>query len=277
MGGSTGGWDERDGKQELQPPDSRTEHASWPAARRMASRPKKCFISYLFYSRIRVTEIGTRLDSLPLIRIRSLSRVETPEQVTFRPRRSQRRQRLIKRPANTGTWMRDCSFPCWFHSSSSCCVSAVQGGRRQHGAGPGRPGSASSSTQTVYRWKALSAATLWCSVPARYPQELYQARRRSSGDHVHIAYGHVFVNEEQLLEAYVPSDYLDARSYSDIWFRSNCYFVLAIIAPCPMDSRGFWASDAQLTSMAKLSSATGPWRSLGICTDTPCLRSYRSR
>src|SRR5262252_4254498 len=33
------------------------------------------------------------------------------------------------------------------------------------------------------------------------------------GDRIRIAYGHVYVNDSPVSEPYVPSDYLDARSY----------------------------------------------------------------
>jgi signal peptidase I len=59
------------------------------------------------------------------------------------------------------------------------------------------------------------------------------------GDHIKIAYGHVYVNDEQLAEPYVPSDYLDARSYSDIVVPNNSYFVLGDHRSMSNDSRDF--------------------------------------
>ena len=59
------------------------------------------------------------------------------------------------------------------------------------------------------------------------------------GDHIRIVYGHVYVNDEQLSEPYVPSDYLDARSYSDIVVPNNSYFVLGDHRSMSNDSREF--------------------------------------
>ena len=59
------------------------------------------------------------------------------------------------------------------------------------------------------------------------------------GDHIQIAYGHVYVNDEQLAEPYVPSDYLDARSYSEIVVPGNSYFVLGDHRSMSNDSREF--------------------------------------
>src|SRR5260221_8468282 len=92
----------------------------------------------------------------------------------------------------------------------------------------------------VYRLESIERGDI---VVFRYPRDIRKSFIKRviglPGDHIHIAYGHVFVNEEQLPEPYVPSDYLDARSYSDIVVPSNCYFVLGDHRSMSNDSRDF--------------------------------------
>jgi len=92
----------------------------------------------------------------------------------------------------------------------------------------------------VYRLESIERGDI---VVFRYPRDTRKSFIKRvvglPGDHIHIAYGHVFVNEEQLPEPYVPSDYLDARSYSDIVVPSNCYFVLGDHRSMSNDSRDF--------------------------------------
>jgi signal peptidase I len=59
------------------------------------------------------------------------------------------------------------------------------------------------------------------------------------GDRIYISYGHVYVNGMQLAEPYVPSDYLDARSYPELVVPSNAYFVLGDHRSMSNDSRDF--------------------------------------
>ncbi len=59
------------------------------------------------------------------------------------------------------------------------------------------------------------------------------------GDRIRIAYGHVFVNDEAVAEPYVPSDYLDARSFPEIVVPGNAYFVLGDHRSMSNDSREF--------------------------------------
>ncbi|HLK06643.1 MAG TPA: signal peptidase I, partial [Candidatus Angelobacter sp.] len=58
-------------------------------------------------------------------------------------------------------------------------------------------------------------------------------------DRIHISFGHVFVNDHPLPEPYVPSDYLDARSYDEIVVPNNAYFVLGDHRSMSNDSREF--------------------------------------
>jgi len=92
----------------------------------------------------------------------------------------------------------------------------------------------------VYRLESIERGDI---IVFRYPRDTRKSFIKRviglPGDHIHIAYGHVYVNHEQLAEPYVPSDYLDARSYSDIVVPSNSYFVLGDHRSMSNDSRDF--------------------------------------
>src|SRR5579864_6001617 len=69
----------------------------------------------------------------------------------------------------------------------------------------------------VYRFESIDRGDI---VVFRYPRDTRKSFIKRviglPGDHVRISFGHVFVNGHQLSEAYVPPDYLDARSFSEI-------------------------------------------------------------
>lgn len=92
----------------------------------------------------------------------------------------------------------------------------------------------------VYRFESIERGDI---IVFRYPRDTRKSFIKRviglPGDHIHIAYGHVYVNDEQLSEPYVPSDYLDARSYSDIVVPKNSYFVLGDHRSMSNDSRDF--------------------------------------
>src|SRR3954465_13669716 len=79
----------------------------------------------------------------------------------------------------------------------------------------------------VYRVESIERGDI---IVFRYPRDTQKSFIKRviglPGDHIHIAYGHVYVNDEQLAEPYVILAYLDARSYSDVVVPSNSYFVL---------------------------------------------------
>jgi signal peptidase I len=92
----------------------------------------------------------------------------------------------------------------------------------------------------VYRLEGIERGDI---IVFRYPRDPRKSFIKRviglPGDHIRIAYGHVYVNGEELSEPYVPSDYLDARSYSDIVVPGNSYFVLGDHRSMSNDSREF--------------------------------------
>lgn len=92
----------------------------------------------------------------------------------------------------------------------------------------------------VYRLESIERGDI---IVFRYPRDTHKSFIKRviglPGDHIHIAYGHVFVNGNELQEPYVPSDYLDARSFSEIVVPNNAYFVLGDHRSMSNDSRDF--------------------------------------
>jgi signal peptidase I len=92
----------------------------------------------------------------------------------------------------------------------------------------------------VYRFESIERGDI---IVFHYPRDTRKSFIKRviglPGDRIHISYGHVFVNDEQLPEAYVPSDYLDARSFQEIVVPKNAYFVLGDHRSMSNDSRDF--------------------------------------
>jgi signal peptidase I len=92
----------------------------------------------------------------------------------------------------------------------------------------------------VYRLESIERGDI---IVFRYPRDTHKSFIKRviglPGDRIHIAYGHVFVNGNQLPEPYVPSDYLDARSFAEIVVPNNAYFVLGDHRSMSNDSRDF--------------------------------------
>src|ERR1700721_1663049 len=80
----------------------------------------------------------------------------------------------------------------------------------------------------VYRWEPLQRGDI---VVFRYPRDTSKSYIKRvigiAGDHIRIETGQVYVNGQALDEDYVPTDYADARSYSEIVVPTNSFFVLA--------------------------------------------------
>src|ERR1044071_1048080 len=74
----------------------------------------------------------------------------------------------------------------------------------------------------VYRFESIERGDI---VVFRYPRDTHKSFIKRviglPGDHIRISYGHVYVNNHVLPEPYVPADYLDARSYSEIVVPNN--------------------------------------------------------
>jgi signal peptidase I len=64
-----------------------------------------------------------------------------------------------------------------------------------------------------------------------------------AGDRVRIDDGRVFVNGRMLTEPYVPEEYSDLRSYSEIKVPSQSYFLLGDHRTSSQDSRDFGPVD----------------------------------
>jgi signal peptidase I len=92
----------------------------------------------------------------------------------------------------------------------------------------------------VYRLESIERGDI---IVFRYPRDTHKSFIKRviglPGDHIHISYGHVYVNDEQLPESYVPFDYLDARSYSEIVVPGDSYFVMGDHRSMSNDSREF--------------------------------------
>ena len=59
------------------------------------------------------------------------------------------------------------------------------------------------------------------------------------GDRVRVTDGHVYLNGHLVPEPYVPEEYLDSRSYSEVRVPANSYFVLGDHRSMSNDSRAF--------------------------------------
>jgi signal peptidase I len=92
----------------------------------------------------------------------------------------------------------------------------------------------------VYRWEPIQRGDI---VVFRYPRDTSKSYIKRvigiAGDHIRIETGQVYVNGQALDEDYVPTDYADARSYSEIVVPTNSFFVLGDHRSMSNDSRDF--------------------------------------
>jgi len=92
----------------------------------------------------------------------------------------------------------------------------------------------------VYRWEPIQRGDI---IVFRYPRDTSKSYIKRvigvAGDRVRIVNGQVYVNGEALDEDYVPSDYADGRSYSELVVPRNSYFVLGDHRTMSSDSREF--------------------------------------
>jgi signal peptidase I len=92
----------------------------------------------------------------------------------------------------------------------------------------------------VYRWEPIARGDI---VVFRYPRDTSKSYIKRvigvAGDHIRIDNGQVYVNGEAVEEDYVPSDYADSRSYSEITVPRNTFFVLGDHRTMSNDSRDF--------------------------------------
>jgi signal peptidase I len=92
----------------------------------------------------------------------------------------------------------------------------------------------------VYRWEPIARGDI---VVFRYPRDTSKSYIKRvigvAGDRVRIDNGQVYVNGQPIEEDYVPTDYADARSYSEITVPVNTFFVLGDHRTMSNDSRDF--------------------------------------
>jgi signal peptidase I len=92
----------------------------------------------------------------------------------------------------------------------------------------------------VYRWEPIQRGDI---VVFRYPRDTSKSYIKRvigvAGDRIRIENGLVYVNGEPLDEDYVPSDYADTRSYSEVVVPINSFFVLGDHRTMSNDSRDF--------------------------------------
>ncbi|HUO13511.1 MAG TPA: signal peptidase I [Verrucomicrobiae bacterium] len=92
----------------------------------------------------------------------------------------------------------------------------------------------------VYRLEPIKRGDI---VVFRYPRDPSKSYIKRvigiAGDRIRIDAGQVYVNDEPLNEDYVPSAYIDMRSYPETTVPPNSYFVLGDHRSMSNDSRDF--------------------------------------
>src|SRR5438270_993329 len=92
----------------------------------------------------------------------------------------------------------------------------------------------------VYRLESIERGYIVVFHYPRDPSKSYIKRVVGlEGDHIRIDGGRVLVNGKMLAEDYVPSEYEDQRSYSEIVVPPHSYFVLGDHRSMSNDSRDF--------------------------------------
>lgn len=92
----------------------------------------------------------------------------------------------------------------------------------------------------VYRWEPIARGDV---VVFRYPRDPSKSYIKRvigvAGDRVEIDNGRVYVNGRRLSEPYVPGEFRDDRSYSEVVVPQNSYFLLGDHRNRSSDSREF--------------------------------------
>jgi signal peptidase I len=96
----------------------------------------------------------------------------------------------------------------------------------------------------VYRWEPVERGDIVVFHYPRDPSKSYIKRVIGvAGDRVRIDEGQIFVNGQRLDEPYVPAEYLDFRSYSEVTVPEHSYFLLGDHRTSSSDSREFGPVD----------------------------------
>jgi signal peptidase I len=92
----------------------------------------------------------------------------------------------------------------------------------------------------VYRLESISHGDIVVFRYPRDPSKSYIKRVIAvGGDSVRIDHGRVYVNGQPLSEPYVPPEYFDSQSYTEIVVPQGSYFVLGDHRSSSSDSRDF--------------------------------------
>lgn len=96
----------------------------------------------------------------------------------------------------------------------------------------------------VYRFNSIERGDI---VVFHYPRDVSKSYIKRvigvEGDRVRIVDGRVYVNGRMLEEPYVPEDYKDIRSYSEVRVPPHCYYLLGDHRTSSSDSRDFGPVD----------------------------------
>lgn len=115
----------------------------------------------------------------------------------------------------------------------------------------------------VYHFESISRGDVVVFHPPIDPEKNYIKRVIAGpGDRVRIDDGRVYVNDEPLQEAYVPSKYEDFRSYPETVVPAHSYFVLGDHRNLSQDSRDFGPVEESFI-YGKAVFAYWPMKSLG--------------
>jgi len=92
----------------------------------------------------------------------------------------------------------------------------------------------------AYRLEAIERGDV---IVFRYPRDTRKNFIKRGiglpGDRVRVGDGHVYLNGHLLREPYVPEEYMDSRSYSEIRVPTDSYYVLGDHRSMSNDSREF--------------------------------------